>query len=93
MTPVISAVAVTVSPTGVAASWLMSSLVPTVVSPSLRNGATALQAASSMRAAIIGVANTGSEPLPTATARLVSSTCTEAVPLLPIVIGSIHILL
>ena len=49
-------------PTGVALSWEMSSLVPTVLWPSSRWGAMDFQAASSIRAHIKGVPNTGRAP-------------------------------
>lgn len=70
----------TCMPTGVAASCDTSSFVPTLLWPSSRPSAMALQAAFSIRAIIYGVANTGSAPEPTAAAVFSGVTTVEAVP-------------
>ena len=70
-------------PTGVAASCDTSSFVPTLLWPSSRPSAMALQAAFSIRAIIYGVANTGSAPEPTAAAVFSGVTTAEAVPTAP----------
>ena len=61
-TSVISLSAQTFIPTGVALSWEISNLVPTVLWPGSRWGAMDFQAASSIRAHMKGVPNTGSAP-------------------------------
>src|ERR1019366_1648710 len=57
--PMNRAVAVTVAPGGVAAVWVTSRETPTEVSPSRRCGRRTREAASSMRATMRDVANTG----------------------------------
>ena len=61
-TSVTSLSAQTFIPTGVALSWEISNLVPTVLWPSSRQGAMDFQEASSIRAHRKGVPNTGSAP-------------------------------
>ena len=75
----ISAVAVTVMPSGVAAVCLRSSAVPTEVSPSSRKMESAAAEVSSISAAIAGVAKTGREPLFILQASLSSVTVVERV--------------
>lgn len=83
LTAVSVAVAVTFLPMPVAASCVIFTKVPTLVDSSSRQGSTALQAACSISAIMLGVAKTCRLPLPMASAVLVSRTMVSAVPVRP----------